>query len=67
MSSIHILDTSPEQDIFLYLYFFPLGYAYSFYFLIVSLEEKKILKVKCNQSFLFSLLIVFLLYFKTDH
>ena len=32
MSSIRILDTSPEQDIFLYLYFFLLGYAYSFLF-----------------------------------
>ena len=32
MSSIRILDTSPEQDFFLYLYFFPLEYAYSFLF-----------------------------------
>ena len=32
MSSIRILDTSPEQDFFCICYFFPLEYAYSFLF-----------------------------------
>ena len=58
--SICILYTSPEQDFF---FNFLLVYGYSFYFLILSLKKKKFFKVQCNLSFLFSLLIVFLLYF----
>ena len=67
MSSIRILDTSPEQDFFLYLYFFPLEYAYSFLFSYSVFRREENFKSEMQLILLFSLLIVFLLYFKTDH